>query len=51
MSALAYHQDFYGWTQEQEKLLREHYLNELDLENLFPQRNMLIVLGKVTRDK
>ncbi|RIZ70730.1 MAG: DUF29 domain-containing protein [Methylococcales bacterium] len=37
MSALAYHQDFYGWTQEQAKLLREHRLNELDLENLLEE--------------
>ncbi|MEY3808072.1 MAG: hypothetical protein RI893_1048 [Pseudomonadota bacterium] len=37
MSALAYHQDFYGWTQEQAKLLREHRLDELDLENLLEE--------------
>ena len=37
MSALAYHQDFYGWAQEQAKLLREHRLNELDLENLLEE--------------
>ena len=30
MSALAYDQDFYGWTQEQARLLREHRINELD---------------------
>ena len=34
MSALAYDQDFYGWTQEQARLLWEHRINELDLENL-----------------
>ena len=34
MSALAYDQDFYGWTQEQARLLGEHRINELDLENL-----------------
>ena len=37
MSALAYHQDFYGWTQEQAKLLREHRIEELDLENLLEE--------------
>jgi hypothetical protein len=37
MSSLAYDQDFYGWTQEQARLLREHRINELDLENLLEE--------------
>jgi hypothetical protein len=37
MSALAYYEDFYGWTQEQARLLREHRINELDLENLLEE--------------
>ena len=37
MSTLVYHEDFYGWTQEQARLLREHRINELDLENLLEE--------------
>ena len=37
MSMLAYSEDFYGWTQEQARLLREHRINELDLENLLEE--------------
>ena len=37
MSTLAYSEDFYGWTQEQARLLREHRINELDLENLLEE--------------
>ncbi len=33
MSSLVYYEDFYGWTQEQAKLLRKYRINELDLEN------------------
>ena len=37
MSTLAYDQDFYGWTQEQARLLREHRISELDFENLLEE--------------
>ena len=37
MSTLAYHQDFYGWTQEQARLLKEGRINEIDLENLLEE--------------
>ncbi len=37
MTALAYHQDFYGWTQEQAKLLKERRIDELDFENLLEE--------------
>jgi hypothetical protein len=37
MTALAYHQDFYGWTQEQAKLLRERRMDEIDIENLLEE--------------
>ena len=32
-----YHQDFYGWTQEQAALLRAGRLSDLDIENLIEE--------------
>jgi hypothetical protein len=37
MSVFTYHQDFYGWTQEQAKLLRERRIDEIDLDNLLEE--------------
>ena len=37
MAAITYQQDFYGWTEEQAKILREHRLSELDVDNLLEE--------------
>ena len=34
MGAVAYKADYYGWTQEQARLLHEHRLGEIDLANI-----------------
>ncbi len=43
-----YEQDFYGWTQQQAKLLREGTLNQLDLVNLAEE---IESLGKQQRQE
>ncbi|GFN45667.1 DUF29 domain-containing protein [Candidatus Regiella insecticola] len=35
--AAHYHNDFYGWTQEQADLLRSGHLNQLDTQNLLEE--------------
>ncbi|MEZ5452717.1 MAG: DUF29 domain-containing protein [Thiothrix sp.] len=37
MGAALYETDFYGWANEQARLLREHRLEELDLNNLLAE--------------
>jgi len=37
MGAVAYDQDFYGWTLEQAKLLRERKFDQADLEHIIEE--------------
>lgn len=41
MSATLYDKDFYAWTQEQAKLIKERTLSKLDLVHLYEELNIM----------